>query len=103
MLAIGAYGIVSVAAHIVGTQIKEMIDAFLDGRGDQAARIHRRLMPLVKALFLVSNPAPVKFALNESGMQVGSPRLPLVEPDAETAQKIRAELARHRIDLPVTV
>ena len=103
LMAIGAYGIVSVAAHVVGAQIKEMIEAFLDGRSSQAARIHRRLLPLVKALFLVSNPSPVKYMLNQIGMNVGSPRLPLVEPDPATAETIRAELARHRIDLPVAV
>lgn len=103
MLAIGGYGVVSVASHLAGTQIKEMIEAFLDGRTSQAARTHRRLTSLVKALFLVSNPIPVKFALNQIGMPVGAPRLPLVEPDADTAATIRAELSRHRIDLPVTV
>ncbi|MGI8554092.1 MAG: 4-hydroxy-tetrahydrodipicolinate synthase [Dehalococcoidia bacterium] len=103
LLSIGAYGVVSVASHIVGAQIKEMIESFLDGQTSHAARIHRRLTPLVKALFLVSNPSPVKFALDEIGMRVGRPRLPLVEPDADTAQAIRTELARHRIDLPVSV
>ena len=103
LLAIGGYGIISVAAHVVGAQIKEMIEAFLDGRSSQAARIHRRLLPLVKALFLVSNPSPVKYMLNQIGMPVGAPRLPLVEPDPATAETIRAELARHRIDLPVAV
>jgi 4-hydroxy-tetrahydrodipicolinate synthase len=103
LLAIGGYGVISVAAHIAGVQIKGMIDAYLGGRTAEAARIHRRLTPLVKALFLVSNPIPVKFALNEVGMRVGSPRLPLTEPEEATATAIRAELARQRIDLPVTV
>jgi 4-hydroxy-tetrahydrodipicolinate synthase len=103
LLAIGAYGVVSVAAHLAGAQIKEMIESFLEGRASHAARIHRRLVPLVKALFLVSNPIPVKYALNQVGMNVGAPRLPLVEPDAATADAIRAELARQRIDLPVAV
>jgi 4-hydroxy-tetrahydrodipicolinate synthase len=103
LLSIGAYGVVSVLSHIVGQQIKTMIDSFLEGRTSDAAAIHRRLTPLVKAMFLVSNPIPVKFALNELGMQVGAPRLPLCEPDESTANAIRAELARHRIDLPVAV
>jgi len=103
LLAIGGYGVISVASHIVGVQIKAMIDAFFDGRTAEAARIHRRLTPLVKALFLVSNPIPVKFALNEIGMRVGSPRLPLTEPDEATAAAIRAELARQHVDLPVAV
>jgi 4-hydroxy-tetrahydrodipicolinate synthase len=103
LLAIGGYGIISVASHLVGVQIKTMIDAFLEGRTAEAAAIHRRLTPLVKALFLVSNPIPVKFALNEVGMRAGAPRLPLTEPDEATAAAIRAELTRHRIDLPVAV
>jgi Dihydrodipicolinate synthase/N-acetylneuraminate lyase len=80
-----------------------MIDDWLEGRTSEAAAIHRRLTPLVKAMFLVSNPIPIKFALNELGMRVGAPRLPLIEPDEGTASAIRAELARHRIDLPVAV
>jgi 4-hydroxy-tetrahydrodipicolinate synthase len=103
LLAIGGYGVVSVLSHVVGTQIKTMIDAWLDGRTANAAAIHRRLTPLVKAMFLVSNPIPVKYALNELGMQVGSPRLPLTEPDESTASAIRGELSRHHIDLPVPV
>jgi len=103
LLAIGGYGVISVASHIAGAQIKAMIDAFFDGRTAEAARIHRRLTPLVKALFLVSNPIPVKFALNEVGLRVGLPRLPLTEPDEATAAAIRAELARQHVDLPATV
>jgi 4-hydroxy-tetrahydrodipicolinate synthase len=103
LLAIGGYGVISVASHLVGLQIRAMIDGFLAGQTADAAAIHRRLTPLVKALFLVSNPIPVKFALNEVGMRAGAPRLPLTEPDEATAAAIRAELARHRIDLPVAV
>lgn len=103
MLAIGGYGVVSIASHLVGMQLKQMIDAFLDGEVVRAAQIHRRLAPLIKALFLVSNPIPLKYALNQIGMEVGPPRLPLVEPDQATAEKIRLELSRHRVDLPVAV
>jgi 4-hydroxy-tetrahydrodipicolinate synthase len=103
LLSIGAYGVVSVLSHIVGLQIKAMIDEFLAGQLSEAAAIHRRLTPLVKAMFLVSNPIPIKFALNQMGMRVGAPRLPLTEPDDATAELIRAELRRHRIDLPVAV
>ena len=77
----------------------------LGRRGDtgRAAELHRRMLPLVKALFLIGSPSPLKYALNHVGFSVGAPRLPLVEPDEEVAEKIRAELARQRIDLPVTV
>src|SRR5690606_3133279 len=51
ILSIGGYGIVSVASHLVGRQISQMIAAFLEARNDEAAEIHRRLLPLVNALF----------------------------------------------------
>ena len=103
LLAVGGYGVVSVASHLVGAQIKEMIDAFLGGDRERAAALHRRLLPLVKALFLVGNPQPLKYALNHAGFEVGAPRLPLCEPDESVAEQIRAALARQRIDLPVAV
>ena len=101
LMAIGAHGVISVASHLVGTQMQEMMEHLLTGHIDEAARIHRRLLPLIAALFLVSNPIPIKCALNQAGFHVGPPRLPLCEADEATAQKIRAELAHHRIDLPV--
>jgi 4-hydroxy-tetrahydrodipicolinate synthase len=103
ILSIGGYGVVSVASHLVGTQIQEMVQSYVAGNSDKAAQIHRRLLPLVKALFLIGSPAPLKYALNHIGFEVGAPRLPLVEPEEEVAEKIRAELARQRIDLPVAV
>ncbi len=103
ILAIGGYGVVSVASHLVGNQIQQMITAFLANDSGQAAEIHRRLLPLVKALFLLGNPVPLKYALNRSGFEVGRPRLPLVEPDEATAAKIREALAAQRLDLPVAV
>jgi 4-hydroxy-tetrahydrodipicolinate synthase len=103
ILALGGYGTISVASHLVGAQLQQMITSFLRGDAELAAAIHRRLLPLVKALFLVGNPVPLKYALNHIGFQVGSPRLPLVEPDEATAAKIREALVGLRLDLPVTV
>ncbi len=101
ILALGGYGVISVASHLVGIQIKDMLRKSLDGRFQEAARIHRYLLALVNALFIVSNPAPVKWALNHVGFPVGKPRLPLVEPDRESADLIRATLKDYRIDLPI--
>jgi 4-hydroxy-tetrahydrodipicolinate synthase len=101
MMSIGGYGIISVASHLVGLQIKEMIKKYLAGKVNEAAAIHLDLMPLMKVLFIVSNPIPVKFALNEVGFRVGKPRLPLVEPDAKSAAQIRDTLKKYKIDLPV--
>ena len=101
ILTLGGYGVVSVASHLVGNQIKEMIDNFINGKTDKAAKIHRHLMPLVNALFIVSNPIPVKYALNYIGFNVGKPRLPLTEPDEKSAATIRDTLKNYHIDLPV--
>jgi len=101
ILALGGYGVVSVASHLVGIQIKDMMEKFLNGKHQEAARIHRYLLPLVNALFIVSNPAPVKWALNYAGFSVGKPRLPLVEPDEKSADLIKATLKNYKIDLPI--
>jgi 4-hydroxy-tetrahydrodipicolinate synthase len=101
ILALGGYGVISVASHLVGIQIKDMLRKSLDGRFQEAARIHRYLLPLVNALFIVSNPAPVKWALNHVGFPVGKPRLPLVEPDRGSADLIKATLKDYKIDLPI--
>jgi 4-hydroxy-tetrahydrodipicolinate synthase len=101
ILTLGGYGVISVASHLVGNQIKEMIDSFTSGKVGKAADIHRYLMPLIKSLFIVSNPAPVKYALNHIGFNVGKPRLPLVEPDEKSAAVIRDTLTNYQIDLPV--
>ena len=101
ILCVGGYGIISVASHLVGKQIKEMIDSFVSGNVNRAAEIHRHLLPLIDALFIVSNPCPVKYAVNQVGFKVGKPRLPLVEPDEKTAAIIRDTLKNYQIDLPV--
>jgi len=102
ILALGGYGVISVASHLVGNQIKKMIDSFMIGDTSIAADIHRRLLPLINALFIVANPVPTKYALNHIGFPVGSPRLPLVTPDEKTATVIRNTLKDYHIDLPIS-
>jgi len=101
ILALGGYGVISVASHLVGIQIKDMMEKFLDGKPQEAAKIHRHLLPLVNVLFIVSNPMPVKWALNYVGFSVGKPRLPLIEPDEKSADLIQATLKNYKIDLPI--
>ncbi len=101
ILAVGGYGVISVISHLVGNQIREMIDNFVNGEVDKAASIHRHLLPLINALFIVSNPIPIKYALNYVGFNVGKPRLPLTEPDEKSAAFIRDTLKAYRIDLPI--
>ena len=101
ILALGGYGAISVASQLVGKQIREMIDSFTSGKTDKAASIHRHLLPLIKALFIISNPIPIKYALNYVGFNVGKPRLPLTEPDEKSAAFIRDTLKNYQIDLPI--
>jgi len=101
ILTLGGYGIISVASHLVGNQIKEMIESFISGKTNKAAELHRYLLPLFNALFIVSNPIPVKYALNCIGFNVGKPRMPLTEPDEKSATIIRDTLKNYKIDLPV--
>ena len=101
IMATGGYGVVSVASHLVGSQIKQMMGLLLEGDVEGAAAEHRRLHPLFKVLFVVSNPIPVKYSLNQAGFNVGEPRLPLIPPDDASAAQIRDVLANYEIDLPV--
>jgi 4-hydroxy-tetrahydrodipicolinate synthase len=76
-LAIGGYGVVSVAGHLCSRELRAMADAFDAGDVDTAARIHRDLAPLIAALFTTSNPIPVKWAMSTYGFNVGPCRLPM--------------------------
>ena len=101
VMAMGGYGVISVASHLVGKQIQEMIQQTVRGKMKEAAAIHLNLLPLINALFIVSNPIPVKYALNHVGFRVGKPRLPLTEPDDKSKAMIEATLKNYRIDLPI--
>ena len=98
ILSMGGYGAVSVLSHLVGKQLKAMYDAWEAGDSAKAGEIQVRLAPLVKAMFLVGNPVPVKWALNEVGFRVGPPRPPLVEPDEALQKQIRAVLDNTELD-----
>jgi len=78
MLAVGGVGVVSVASHVAGRAIKDMIEAYVNGATEKAAAWHQKLFPLFKAMFVTTNPVPVKAAVNMLGLKVGLPRLPLV-------------------------
>ncbi len=76
-LAIGGYGLISVAGHLVGRELHTMAEAFDAGDVDTAGRIHRDLSPLIAALFQTTNPIPVKWAMNHIGFKAGACRSPL--------------------------
>lgn len=92
LLSVGAKGIVSVASHLVGLQLQQMIQAFEAGKVQAARDIHLKLFPLFKVLFATANPIPVKAALNLQGWDVGSTRLPLYEAESELTQQLETVL-----------
>ncbi|HLP89992.1 MAG TPA: 4-hydroxy-tetrahydrodipicolinate synthase [Nostocaceae cyanobacterium] len=92
LLAIGARGVVSVASHLVGNQIQQMIQAFKIGKTQTAIDIHLQLFPLFKALFLTTNPIPIKQALKLQGWEVGYTRPPICDDQPEISQKLEAIL-----------
>lgn len=79
LLAIGGEGIISVASHIVGKDMQLMMKAFEEGNHPLAAKIHRALLPLVRALFAQPNPSPVKYAMTKLGFDTLDVRMPMME------------------------
>lgn len=92
LLAVGGYGIVSVAAHVAGREIREMILAFEAGDVRKAQALHMRLWPLFKVLFITTNPTPVKAALAMTGFDPGGLRLPMVEVTPKEREQIAGVL-----------
>ena len=78
-----------------------MMGMILEGYIEKAAAEHHRLMPIFKMMFVMSNPIPVKYSVNQAGFNAGSPRLPLVVPDEKTAAEINELVSHYKIDLPV--
>ncbi len=99
IMALGGYGVIGVTTHLTGKQYKKMVDLILADKIHEAAIIHRKLVPLVNAMFSMPSPAPIKYALNYLGFKVGNTRLPLVMPTEKEAEKIIAELKKQTIDL----
>jgi len=97
LLAIGGYGVVSVTSHVVGKDMKAMCEAFAAGHTAEAARIHARMLPIVKACFqpTTPSPVPVKAALNLIGVPVGGLRLPLVEANDRERTIVRVALEEY--------
>ena len=89
VLAIGGVGVISVASHVIGNELQEMVTKFLQGDLKGAAKLHQELLPIMEGLFKAPNPVPVKTALQLKGLDVGSVRLPLVP----LTEQERAQLA----------
>jgi 4-hydroxy-tetrahydrodipicolinate synthase len=89
-LSVSGYGIISVASHLIGAKMKDLISAYLEGRIKDAIAINSECYPIFNGLFNcphpVPNPAAVKYALSMRGVQVGGVRLPLVPVNDSEAQ-----------------
>lgn len=93
LIAVGGEGIVSVAGHVVGNQIQAMIQAFLAGDIKKAQEINLSILPVFKAMFIVTNPIPVKTSVGLLGLPAGPLRLPLTAADDAVVARLKAVLA----------
>ena len=93
MMSVGAKGVISVISNIVPGKMVEMTSATLRGDFQTAREIHAELFPLMRLLMKTeTNPSPIKAAMNIAGMNIGSVRLPLSEPDDEGKALIKKQL-----------
>lgn len=92
IMAVGGHGIISVAGHLAGRLIRDMVDRFAAGDTTGALDLHLKLLPLFKAIFVTTNPVPVKYGLNRLGIPVGGVRPPLVEVNEKEAAVVDSAL-----------
>ena len=91
-MCLGAVGVVSVAANIIGERVHQLTDLVASGDIAAARKVHEELTPLFNTLFLTTNPIPVKTALQLLGLPAGPPRLPLVPATSEERARIQKAL-----------
>src|SRR5215213_2572274 len=94
LMSIGAKGVISVASNLLPGEVKKLTELALAGDYGEAARVHHRLFPLIKSLFLDGNPAGIKYAMSLAGLDSGEMRLPLWEANEATKQLIRQNVER---------
>jgi 4-hydroxy-tetrahydrodipicolinate synthase len=94
MMGLGGTGVISVASHVAGPKVAEMVSAQVSGNHTHALRLHLELLPLFKGLFKTANPILVKEALKLQGFPVGDARLPLVPTTPEQSAELRAVMDR---------
>jgi 4-hydroxy-tetrahydrodipicolinate synthase len=97
MLTLGGDGGILAVAHVIGKEYREMIKLFRAGKINEAREIHFQTLPVVKALFIETNPVPVKEALTMMGLPAGKLRLPLVPLRPENRQILRDTLIQFGI------
>jgi len=99
VLSIGGTGVVSVSAHVIGPDMKNMIRLFNNGQNQEAAKLHRRLLPLMNEIFAAPNPSPIKAALNLQSVNVGGVRLPMLPLTNEQLNKLQQVLLNNEASL----
>lgn len=100
ILKIGGHGVISVAANIIPQDIVGMINAFNKGDMKTAESIHKKLVPICAALFIETNPIPVKHAMEYLGLCAHDLRLPLCDMEPENAEKVKAALETYGVLSP---
>lgn len=97
-MGLGGTGVISVASHVAGPQVREMVDSQAAGDHTKALAIHLRLLPLFKALFMTANPIMVKDGLAQQGFPVGECRLPLIPPTPEQSAELGRVMSHFGLD-----
>ena len=97
ILSLGGYGVISVASHIIGNEIKKMISCFKKGEVKEASKLHNYLLDIFYGIFITTNPIPIKEALNLKGFGVGPTRLPLCQMEKGDLEKFKNILMKHKI------
>lgn len=92
MLSLGANGVISVASHLIGNAIQEMVTAFVEKDTDKARDLHLANYQMFRKLFICSNPLPLKYCLNRVGLPAGPCRLPLTTVSSDQAKVLDAML-----------
>ncbi len=96
-LALGGAGIISVLSNLLPREVEEVCRAYFNGEIDRARTLANATLPLSHAMFLDTNPSPVKYALSRLGLCEGELRLPLAEASPEVKEKIDILLARYSL------
>ena len=94
MLSLGGKGVISVVSNILPRQTHDMVRMWMEGDHEGSRKMQFELMPLIKALFCEVNPIPVKTALNDMGFDCGPLRLPLIEMQENTHERLRTEMKK---------
>lgn len=92
MLSMGGQGLISVSSHVIGKELKEMIEAFIAGDIDKAIKMNDDLYPVIKSMFLTTNPIPVKTAMNLLGLEAGPMRMPMELASGKILEDLTASL-----------